>query len=156
MASRYSFPETLTNIHAGVYSQNNEGGYGKTERCGCVLIALAQDMDDMQMGDAMTNLRLQKMLFFAQGWSLTRLGKPLFEEPIEAWQHGPAVPACYGWYSGFGRTFLTSEMPPGEAFAAEEYELLLVTWTELSGYSTSQLETMTIEKGNRSKKIDIL
>ena len=47
-------------------------------------IALGQDMSEMQMGDAMTNLRLQKMLYFAQGWSLTRLGKPLFEEAIEA------------------------------------------------------------------------
>lgn len=28
-------------------------------------IALGQDMSEMQMGDAMTNLRLQKMLYFA-------------------------------------------------------------------------------------------
>lgn len=110
-------------------------------------IALAQDMAEMQLGDAMTNLRLQKMLYFAQGWSLTRLGKPLFEEPIEAWQYGPVVPACYGWYSGFGRNFLTSDMPPREAFTTEEYELLLDTWAELSKYSTSQLVTMTHEKG---------
>lgn len=30
-------------------------------------IALAQDMAEMNLGDAMTNLRLQKMLYFAQG-----------------------------------------------------------------------------------------
>ena len=110
-------------------------------------IALAQDMAEMQMGDAMTNLRLQKMLYFAQGWSLARHGKPLFEEPIEAWQYGPVVPVCYGWYNGFGRGFLTSEMPPKEAFTAEEYELLLDTWTELSKFSTSQLVAMTHEAG---------
>lgn len=110
-------------------------------------IALGQDMSEMQMGDAMTNLRLQKMLYFAQGWALTRLGKPLFEEAIEAWPYGPVVPVCYGWYSGFGRNFLTSDMPPREVFTAEEYELLLDTWTELSKYSTSHLVTLSHEKG---------
>ena len=38
-------------------------------------------------------------------------------------------------------------MPPREVFTAEEYELLLDTWTELSKYSTSQLVTLTHEKG---------
>lgn len=31
-------------------------------------IALAQETAEMDMGDAMTNLRLQKMLYYAQGW----------------------------------------------------------------------------------------
>lgn len=106
-------------------------------------IALAQEMSEMDMGDAMTNLRLQKMLYYAQGWSLARNGKPLFEEPIEAWHYGPVVPECYSWYCGNGRNPLTADMPEKESFSAEEYQLLLDTWAELSQYSTSQLVSMT-------------
>ena len=125
-------------------------------------IALAQDMSEMNLGDAMTNLRLQKMLFFAQGWMLARNKTPLFNEIIEAWPYGPVVPACYEWYKGCGGNPLKAEMPPREAFTQEEYELLLDTWTELSKYSTSQLVAMTHEAGtpwdlvwNKSKQREI-
>ncbi|GHU75690.1 hypothetical protein AGMMS49992_20150 [Clostridia bacterium] len=43
--------------------------------------------------DYMTNLRLQSLLFYAQGWSLVLRGEPLFDDPIEAWDHGPVVPS---------------------------------------------------------------
>lgn len=111
-------------------------------------IALAQDMAEMNLGDAMTNLRLQKMLYFAQGWMMMRHGKPLFSDSIEAWQLGPVVPTCYNWYKGSGKNQLSAEMPPRAAFTNDEYELLLDTWTELSKYSTSQLVSMTHEVGS--------
>ncbi|MBQ9211365.1 MAG: SocA family protein [Clostridia bacterium] len=110
-------------------------------------IALAQDMAELEMGDAMTNLRLQKMLYFAQGWMLKRTGKPLFDENIEAWQYGPVVPECYEWYKGCGSNPLKAEMPARDKFSPEEYALLLDVWAELSKYSTSQLVSMTHEKG---------
>ena len=110
----------------------------------------------------MTNLRLQKMLYYAQGWMIMRHGKPLFSEPIEAWQYGPVVPVCYEWFKGSGNAPLKSEMPAKEAFTSEEYELLLDTWTELSKYSTAKLVSMTHEVGipwdvvwNHSKEREI-
>ena len=110
-------------------------------------IALAQDMAEMHKGDAMTNLRLQKILYFAQGWSLARFGKKLFEEPIEAWEYGPVVPVCYYWYNGYGKDFLKAEMPPRSSFTADEYELLFDTWAAVSKFSTWQLVDMTHEQG---------
>lgn len=125
-------------------------------------IALAQDMAEMEMGDAMTNLRLQKMLYYAQGWMLKRHGKPLFEESIEAWKLGPVVPACYNWYRGSGSNPLKADMPARDVFTSDEYEVLLDTWDELSKYSTSQLVAMTHEVGtpwdtvwNHSKEREI-
>lgn len=47
-------------------------------------------------GDPVTNLKLQKLLYYAQGWNLALCGEPLFAERIEAWVHGPAVPPIYG------------------------------------------------------------
>jgi uncharacterized phage-associated protein len=50
---------------------------------------------DPEESDLPTPSRLQKWLFYAQGWSLGLLGKPLFAEPIEAWKNGPVVPELY-------------------------------------------------------------
>ncbi len=52
---------------------------------------------------AITNLRLQKLLYYAQAWYLVNFGKPLFEEKIEAWQFGPVIPAVYDEFKSFGR-----------------------------------------------------
>lgn len=36
-------------------------------------------------------LQAQKLLYYAQAWSLAWDGEPLFDEEIEAWQMGPVV-----------------------------------------------------------------
>ncbi len=38
-------------------------------------------------------VQLQKLLYYAQAWSLAWDGTPLFAERIEAWRMGPVVPA---------------------------------------------------------------
>ena len=47
---------------------------------------------DEDAGDLMSNLKLQKLVYYAQGFALVLLEKPLFPERIEAWIHGPVVP----------------------------------------------------------------
>jgi uncharacterized phage-associated protein len=48
---------------------------------------------DEDAGDNMTLLKLQKLLYYAQGFYLAMHGgEPLFDEPIEARDNGPAVP----------------------------------------------------------------
>jgi uncharacterized phage-associated protein len=48
-----------------------------------------------QEEEAITNLKLQKLLYYAQGFYLAFFKKPLFSNPIEAWTHGPVVPDVY-------------------------------------------------------------
>ena len=43
-------------------------------------------------GDAITPLKLQKLLYFAQGNYLAKYNMPLFDEDFEAWIHGPVIP----------------------------------------------------------------
>lgn len=43
----------------------------------------------------MTNLRLNKSLYFMQGFSYVKFGKPCFGDDIEAWTYGPVVPEVY-------------------------------------------------------------
>jgi uncharacterized phage-associated protein len=39
----------------------------------------------------MTTMKLQKLLYYCQAWSLVWDEKPLFHEEIEAWANGPVV-----------------------------------------------------------------
>ena len=43
--------------------------------------------------DLMSNMKLQKMLYYQQGFHLAYFGTPLFDEEIEAWMYGPVVPS---------------------------------------------------------------
>ena len=45
--------------------------------------------------DLMTHLKLQKLVYFAQGAPLHYVGEPLFHEPMKAWIHGPVCPDLY-------------------------------------------------------------
>lgn len=54
---------------------------------------------DADAGDLISNLKLQKLCYYAQGVGLAARGEPMFAEPIEAWLHGPVVPALYRTYS---------------------------------------------------------
>lgn len=55
-----------------------------------------------ESGGEMTNLKLQKLLYYAQAWSLAINGKPLFSEKFQAWMHGPVQPETYQKYKKYG------------------------------------------------------
>jgi len=55
-----------------------------------------------ELGREITNLKLQKLLYFAQGhYTQEHNGSFLFEDDFEAWAHGPVVPNVYGNYKGY-------------------------------------------------------
>ncbi len=58
----------------------------------------------LNKGYPVSNLKLQKMLYFIQGVMLVNYGRPAFEDRIEAWQYGPVVPEVYFAYSSYGAT----------------------------------------------------
>lgn len=45
-----------------------------------------------QLGKSISNLKLQKMLYFLQAEFLVSQDRPCFRERIEAWDFGPVVP----------------------------------------------------------------
>lgn len=55
-----------------------------------------------EMNQPLSNLKLQKLLYFIQGASLAIFDKPAFDDDIEAWQYGPVVPNVYYPYSLYG------------------------------------------------------
>ncbi|HPF48740.1 MAG TPA: DUF4065 domain-containing protein [Caldisericia bacterium] len=55
-------------------------------------------------GDTITNLKLQKLMYYAQAWYMVfNNGKPLFDGDFQAWALGPAIPELYREYKKFGR-----------------------------------------------------
>ncbi len=56
--------------------------------------------------DYISNLKLQKLCYYAQGCSLALNGRPLFSEKIEAWTHGPVVPDLYREFKNAGASAL--------------------------------------------------
>lgn len=49
-----------------------------------------------------SNLKLQKLLYYAQAWHLALKGQPLFVARFEAWIHGPVNPEMYQKYKAYG------------------------------------------------------
>jgi uncharacterized phage-associated protein len=76
---------------------------------------LIQHAIDTEAGELLTNMKLQKLLYYAQGCHLAVFGEPLFDDAIEAWTYGPVVPTVYQTYKVCGRQPI--EMPAGDANA---------------------------------------
>lgn len=45
--------------------------------------------------EPISNLKLQKLLYYMQGYHLAYFDSPLFDDEIEAWMYGPVVPSVY-------------------------------------------------------------
>jgi uncharacterized phage-associated protein len=45
-------------------------------------------------------MKLQKLVYYCQAWSLVWDDRPMFEEPIKAWANGPVVPDLYKEHQG--------------------------------------------------------
>ncbi|MCU4155224.1 DUF4065 domain-containing protein [Carboxylicivirga sp. A043] len=50
---------------------------------------------DSEFDGLVCNMKLQKMLYYMQGFHLAYFDTPLFDEEIEAWMYGPVVPSVY-------------------------------------------------------------
>lgn len=61
---------------------------------------------------AITTMKLQKLVYYSQAWSLVWDEKRIFQDRIEAWTNGPVVPALYRLHKG---QFKVSKWPKGDA-----------------------------------------
>lgn len=69
---------------------------------------------DDDAGELVSNLKLQKLLYYAQGHAVAMNGpdSPLFNDRIFAWKHGPVVKTVYNYYADFQNGALPREAPP--------------------------------------------
>lgn len=102
-----------------------------------------QQADD-DSGDVITNLKAQKLLYYAQGVSLAKTGKPLFDDDFYAWQHGPVIPTLYQQLKQFG----SSQIEPNnttdiDIFTDKQKEILKQVYYTFGQYSAWKLRDMT-------------
>lgn len=53
----------------------------------------------MSQGE-MSAMKLQKLAYYSQAWSLVWDEEPLFDNPFQAWANGPVSPTLYGYHRG--------------------------------------------------------
>lgn len=94
-----------------------------------------------------SNLQLQKILYFLQVYFLQNKRYALFSEEIEAWQFGPVVRNVYYQYCGFGSLDIYETESPSIKFSEEEkvaIDKIIIEKRELSPW---QLVDETHTKG---------
>ncbi len=95
-----------------------------------------------EVGDPITNLKLQKLVFYAQAWHLALYGRPLVEARFQAWVHGPVSPALYERFRHHGWSPIADEVAWPELSEAVETHLREVM-EAYGGFSTWDLERLT-------------
>ncbi len=98
-------------------------------------------------GDVLTNLKLQKLLYYCQGWHLAlKDNELLFTDPIQAWIKGPVIPNVYHQYKDFKWQPIVIEDQDAPALAEGSTEIVKEVLEVYGGYSAYQLELMTHEE----------
>lgn len=97
-----------------------------------------------EFGDSISNLKLQKMVYYAQGFHLAMFDQPLFDEDIVAWEHGPVVESLYHTYKDYG----AGEIPQPDFvnlkdFSEDQIELLDEVFEVYGQFSAWKLRNMT-------------
>lgn len=106
---------------------------------------------DLNAGDTISNLKLQKLVYYAQGFALAILDAPLFSEPIQAWDHGPVVEALYRHYKQYEAGAILPP-PPDQVesaknhFTPEQLEVLDEVCEVYGQYSAWKLRNFTHEE----------
>lgn len=85
----------------------------------------------------MTNLKLNKLVYFVQGIYCAKTGKLLFPDSIEAWTYGPVIRALYDKYKCYGDSIITGvdSSYNENCFTNEELDILTDVVIMFKGYS---------------------
>lgn len=54
------------------------------------------------VGDLITNKKLQKVLYYVKAWGLVYFKSGIIYDPFEAWAHGPVCREVYNKFKSFG------------------------------------------------------
>jgi uncharacterized phage-associated protein len=120
---------------------------------------------DHESGDSITHLKLQKLLYYAQGFHVAmRDGNPLFPESLLAWRLGPVVRRVYSEYSRCEHHSIDPKSEfRADAYAPEDREFLSAVYSTYGQFGATKLMNMTHEESpwiktpsNRVITLDLL
>lgn len=93
--------------------------------------------------NSLTPLKLQKMLYLAQGWSYVWDGVAAFNDDFCAWQFGPVNEKIYESFKKFGRDEIPQEEGKSDIKDKEVEETLEAVWKEFGKLSAYDLVELT-------------
>ncbi len=89
-----------------------------------------------------SNLELQKLVYYCQAWCIALLNRTLFADRIEAWVHGPVIPSLYRRFKAFGWNPIT-EVPPATQLSPEATGLIDEVLRAYGKFKPWELERLT-------------
>jgi uncharacterized phage-associated protein len=101
-------------------------------------------------GDTVSHKKLQKLLYYVDGWHMVYFNFPIIDEDFEAWVHGPVIPSLYQELKEFG--FNNIEITNGED-VSESIESQINSIIESNKIHEDQLElidTVMLKYGSLS------
>lgn len=93
-------------------------------------------------GGHMSTMKLQKLVYYTQAWSLVWDEKPLFDSRIEAWANGPIIPDLYDQHRGLFTATIDTFPEDSEKLTEDEKEtidVVLGAYGHLNGQQLSDL-----------------
>lgn len=90
----------------------------------------------------MDAMKLQKLVYYAQSWSLALRGKALFDEPIQAWAFGPVTYSLFDRHRGRFVVGDIGEAQP-EGLASEVRRLVDAVLSHYGNLDGAQLSELT-------------
>ena len=97
-------------------------------------------------GDLITNLKLQKLLYYAQAFYLVNNnGDKLFDDDIQAWKYGPVVPKVYHEYKSCNSFPILFKDVKDKSFNFSNNQLIFLDEfaSEFFSFSATELVTRT-------------
>lgn len=114
-------------------------------------LAIANSFLELSLGSEvppMTNMKIQKLVYIAHGFTLGMLHEPLLRNHVHAFQHGPVIPVLYDKLKVFGSAPVPGPVgiysdEPSAAFLG----LIKRVWNKYGQLSAFQLRNITHKEG---------
>ncbi len=90
-----------------------------------------------------SNEKLQKLVYYAQAWTLALTEKPLFSEEIEAWIHGPVIPSLFRQFKKYGDKPISLVGLTLKKGSLWDNDILEEVWRIYGKYDANYLEILT-------------
>ncbi len=96
----------------------------------------------------LTPMQLLKLTYIAHGWMLGIHGKPLINEPIEAWQYGPVIRNLYAKIKKHRSNFINEKISNNTPeLSDDEQEIIDETFEKYGDYTGWELSNITHKQG---------
>lgn len=94
-------------------------------------------------GRRVTAWKLQKLVYYAQAWSLVWDDEPIFDDEIQAWANGPVIPSLYQQHRGRFRLYAGDVQGNPEALSKDHRETIDVVIAHYGDKSPQWLSDLT-------------